>query len=98
MNAGPSGFGRCGSGNPETSHAAWFASPFERLTMTCWHLLLLSGHAPVSKGLVLASIGATVIQSAARSSHRRLLQPLVASSKALAFKSGGELLFGCVLM
>jgi hypothetical protein len=66
------------------------------------HTLLLlpskTGHAPVTKGLLLASIGATVLQSAARSSHRRLPQPLVAGSKALAFESGGELLCGCLLM
>lgn len=61
-------------------------------------VLTVAGHAPVSKGLVLLSIGSTVIQSAARSSHRRLPQPLVTSSKALAFKSPGELLFGCLLL
>lgn len=52
----------------------------------------------MSKGLVLASIGATVIQSAARSSHRRLPPPLVTATKPLAFQSPGELLFCCLLL
>eukprot|EP00775_Hariotina_reticulata_P001734 gene1734-2076_t len=55
-------------------------------------------HAPVSKGLVLGAIGASVISNAARASHRRLPKPLVLLSQVLAFKSPGELLFGCVLL
>lgn len=56
------------------------------------------GHAPVSKGLVLASVGSSVIANAARASHRRLPQPLVWLSRTLAFGSPGELLFGCLLL
>jgi len=57
-----------------------------------------AAHAPVSKGLVLGAIGASVISNAARASRRRLPRPLVLLSQLLAFKSPGELLFGCVLL
>ncbi|KAF6266496.1 hypothetical protein COO60DRAFT_1697105 [Scenedesmus sp. NREL 46B-D3] len=56
------------------------------------------GHAPVSKGLVLVSVGSSIIANAARASHRRLPQPLVLLSRSLAFRSPGELLFGCFLL
>ncbi|WIA29290.1 hypothetical protein OEZ86_011795 [Tetradesmus obliquus] len=56
------------------------------------------GHAPVTKGLVLASLGSSVLTNAARASHRRLPKPLVVLSSSLAFRSPGELLFGCFLL
>lgn len=55
-------------------------------------------HAPVTKGIMLAAIGSTVVANAARSSHRQLPRALVLPSAALAFRSPGELLFGCLLL
>jgi hypothetical protein len=55
-------------------------------------------HAPVAKGLLLGAIGSTVVSNAARHAHRQLPRPLVLASRALAFQSPGELLFGCLLL
>lgn len=57
-----------------------------------------TGHAPVSKGLVLAAVGSSVISNAARASHRQLPRPLVVLSHSFAFRTPGELLFGCFLL
>lgn len=52
----------------------------------------------MSKGLVLASFGSSVIANAARASHRRLPRPLLWMSRSLALRFPGELLFGCLLL
>lgn len=57
-----------------------------------------AGHAPVTKGLVLASVGSSIVANAARASHRRLPRSLIVLSRSLAFRSPGELLFGCLLL
>jgi hypothetical protein len=52
----------------------------------------------MTKGLVIASVGSSIITNAARASHRRLPKPLVMLSRSLAFRSPGEMLFGCFLL
>jgi len=57
-------------------------------------------HAPVTKGLLLASGAASLIQHAARTSHAGARAPLLLRGlgKGLAFSSPSQLLFGCLLL
>ena len=58
---------------------------------------LRAGHAPVSKGLLFATAGASVLSQAARASSRH--PPLLQSaSHALVLRSPAELLFGCAIL
>eukprot|EP00877_Chromochloris_zofingiensis_P000158 jgi/Chrzof1/10142/Cz04g30140.t1 len=56
------------------------------------------GHAPVSKGIIFASVGASLLSHVARITHRRLPAPVAVASQAAAFRAPGELLFGCLLL
>ncbi|EFJ44592.1 hypothetical protein VOLCADRAFT_118724, partial [Volvox carteri f. nagariensis] len=58
---------------------------------------LANGHAPVSKGLIFATAGASILSQAARASRRTQLVP-AALSHALVFRSPAELVFGTLLM
>lgn len=58
----------------------------------------VAAYAPVTKGLLMSSIGASIISQAARASHRPLPYPLTAAAHCLVFRTPGELLFGSLLL
>jgi len=52
----------------------------------------------VTKGVLLATFGASILAQAARVSHRQLSTPLAAAANCLTFRTPGELLFGGMLL
>lgn len=52
----------------------------------------------MSKGLLFATAGASILTQAARASRRRLPGPLQLASQAFVFRTPAELLFGTMLM
>ncbi len=52
----------------------------------------------MSKALVVATAAASIFTQAARASHRRIPLGLQLASRALVFRTQGELLFGCILL
>jgi hypothetical protein len=57
-------------------------------------------HAPVTKGLLLASGAASLIQHAVKTAHAQTRAPLLLRGlgATLAFHSPPQLLFGCLLL
>lgn len=55
-------------------------------------------HAPVSKGIVLATAGASILAQAARASRRQLPPGLGTASNLLVLRNPAELLFGALLL